>query len=165
MEAGKQFFPEEYRLSTTDKRSHILVEDFKNYIRFTDRKYDIILLDHSITDPYYSGFFTLEFYDQIKRIMKPHAVVASLGTGLSYDTTRSSFPYMYKYVKAGRDLISTGGFFLSIDPFDETIAENFAAENPAPGQEPLYSDRRIMRNSIKTALSAIKPRVTHSSVQ
>ena len=165
MDASKQFFPEEYQSATTDPRSHILVEDFKNYVRFTDRTYDIILLDHSITDPYYSGFFTVEFYDQIKRIMKPHAVVASLGTGLSYDTTRSSFPYMYRFVGVGRELISTGGFFLSIDPFDETVQKNFAAENPAGGTEPLYSDRRIIRNSIKTALSAIKPRVTHPSVQ
>jgi len=162
LEAGKIFFPKEHALVTTDARSRIVMGDFRNFIRFTDKKYDIVLLDHSIIDPYYSGFFTLEFFDQLKRILKPGGVVASLGVGLSYDTMRVSFPYVYRYSGSGRELIRDSGYFLAMRPFAESVTQNFTEEGPELGGEPIYSDRRVTGNSIHTALKAIKPRVSRS---
>lgn len=162
LEAGKIFFPEEYALVTTDARSQVIMGDFRNYIRFTDKKYDIVLLDHSIIDPYYSGFFTLEFFDQLKRILKPGGVIASLGVGLSYDTMRVSFPHVYRYSGSGRELIRDSGYFLAMRPFAEGVAQNFIEEGTELSGEPIYSDRRVTGNSIHTALKAIKPRVSRS---
>jgi spermidine synthase len=162
LEAGEIYFPKEYQLVTTDPRSQIILRDFRNYIRFTDKKYDVVLLDHSIIDPYYSGFFTLEFYSQLKKILQPGGVVASLGVGLSYDTMRTSFPYVYTYISPGRELISESGFFLSMSPFRSEVAPHFAEVGPEIYGEPIYSDHRVTGNSLHTALKAIKPRVSRS---
>lgn len=162
LEAGEIYFPEEYSVVTTDPRSRIIMNDFRNYIRFTAKKYDIVLLDHSIIDPYYSGFFTLEFFGQVKNILKPEGVVASLGVGLSYDTMRRAFPYLYRYTAPGRDLISDSGFFMTTMPLGGDAALLFMPEGPESGGEPVYSDRRASGISISTALKAIKPRVSRS---
>lgn len=162
LEAGEIYFPKEYAQVTTDPRSNIIMGDFRNFIRFTRKTYDIVLLDHSIIDPYYSGFFTLEFFDQLKRILKPGGVIASLGVGLSYDTMRASFPYIYHYTGSGRELVRDSGFFLAMQPFAEDVIQHFAEVGHEPGGEPVYSDRRVTGNSIKTALRAIKPRVSRS---
>lgn len=162
LEAGAIYFPEEYRSVTTDIRSRIILRDFRNYIRFTDKKYDVVLLDHSIIDPYYSGFFTLEFYAQLKKILKPGGVVASLGVGLSYDTMRTAFPYVYRYSAPGRELISDSGFFLSVSPFRAEVVTDYTEAGLEFFGEPIYSDRRVTGNSPGTALKAIKPRVSRS---
>lgn len=162
LEAGEIYFPEEYQSVTTDIRSQIILRDFRNHIRFTDKKYDIILLDHSIIDPYYSGFFTLEFYTQLKQILKPGGVVASLGVGLSYDTMRAAFPHIYTYSAPGRELISNSGFFLSVSPFRSEVVTDFTEVGMESFGEPIYSDRRVTGNSFDTALKAIKPRVSRS---
>ncbi len=162
LEAGQIFFPDEYKRVSTDPRSHVIMRDFRNYIRFTDKTYDIVLLDHSIIDPYYSGFFTVEFFDQLKRILKSNGVIASLGVGLSYDTMRSSFPYVYTYTGQGRELISDSGFFLTMAPLADGLASSFTPEGSATGETPIYSDHRIYGNSITTALTAIKRRISRS---
>lgn len=162
LEAGEIYFPDEYEAVTTDPRSRILMRDFRNYIRFTDEKYDIVLLDHSIIDPYYSGFFTLEFFDQIKRILTPRGVVASLGVGLSYDTLRAAFPYMYRYTAQGKELITDSGFFLTNSPISGPGATSFTRIDDTGYGEPVYSDRKIMNRSFSGALHAIKPRVSRS---
>lgn len=162
LEAGKIYFPVEYATVFNDPRSVVLMKDFRNYIRFTEKKYDIVLLDHSIIDPYYSGFFTLEFFDQIKKILKPGGVVASLGVGLSYDTMRQSFPYIYRYTAPGKELISDSGFFLTMAPIVGDAAEKFTPEGSEFYGEPVYSDRRVSGASIGTALRAIKHRVSRS---
>ncbi|MBI5018860.1 fused MFS/spermidine synthase [Candidatus Gottesmanbacteria bacterium] len=162
LEAGEIYFPEEYKVVITDPRSRVIMKDFRNYIRFTEKKYDIVLLDHSIIDPYYSGFFTLEFFDQVKNILKPGGVVASLGVGLSYDTIRQAFPYIYRYTTPGRELISDSGFFLTTMPLGGDAALQFTPEGPESGGEPVYSDRRVRGASVNTALKAIKPRVSRS---
>lgn len=162
LEAGSIYFPREYQSVTTDPRSRIILQDFRNYIRFTEKKYDIVLLDHSIIDPYYSGFFTVEFFDQIKRILTPQGIVASLGVGLSYDTLTASFPYRYTYTAEGKELISDSGYFLTVSPIPDSRSTKFTLQTDEGYGEPIYSDSRIKNNSINTALRAIKPRVSRS---
>lgn len=162
MTAGKRFFPTEYGKLTADSRSRIIVTDFRKYIRFTDVKYDIILLDHSMIDPYYAGFFTLEFFDQLKRVLTPGGVVASLGVGLSWDTVRASFPYMYTYTGEGRELIRTSGFFLTTEALAGNVSSRFTPESDGPLGEPVYSDHRVFGNSLRTAFGAIRGRVTRT---
>jgi len=157
IEAGKLFFPGEYRASATDPRSHILIEDFRRYIRFTDRRYDIVLLDHSILDPYYAGFFTTDFFVQLKRILKPGGVVASLGIGLSWNTTHAVFPYIYTYTDSGRPLITENGYFLSATRFPRELASVFALREPeGENGGPVYTDHTIYGNSPANAFSIVK---------
>lgn len=157
LEVGKRFFPKEYQLVTTSARSRIIVQDFRNFIRFTNRTYDIVILDHSILDPYYGGFFTLEFFNQLKRVLKPHGVIAMLGTGISWDTTQSSFPYIYKNTTTGDDQwMYENEYFLSMEPFDPRLASRYALQEQKPKNSPVYSDHRIYGNSFKTAMRVVK---------
>lgn len=157
--AGKRFFPEAYRTVTTDPRSRILIEDFRKHIRFTDQKYDIVLLDHSILDPYYTGFFTTDFYRQLKRVLKPGGVIASLGIGLSWNTTRAVFPYVYTFTGADRQLVSENGFFLTATPLADAQSSRFSPASAPKDGGPLYTDHRVLGNSVATALRAIQPGV------
>ena len=91
VEAAQVFFSPEFEYVEKSPKVRNIIDDFRGYVRFADEKYDIIAMDHSIEDPYAIGFFTVEFFDQLKRISKPGAVVMMLGKGLSWNTTRMSF--------------------------------------------------------------------------
>jgi predicted membrane-bound spermidine synthase len=96
VEAAQLFFAPESEYVEKSPKARNIIDDFRGYVRFADEKYDIIAMDHTIEDPYAIGFFTVEFFDQLKRISKPGAVVMMLGKGLSWNTTRMSFKYIYK---------------------------------------------------------------------
>jgi spermidine synthase len=145
IDAGALFYPDEHELITTDRRSRILVRDFRNYIRFTERRYDIIVLDHSVRDPYTIGFYTTEFLEQLKRILKPGGVVASLVTGLSQHTTESNFPYIYENIDpaVSQSLRRTGFFILSREPLSQRFESSYARIPASNRERLLYTDHRI----------------------
>src|SRR5262249_48704866 len=132
IEAGARFYRDEYERIMTDSRSRILVRDFRNYVRFTERSYEIIVLDASMRDPYASGFYTKEFFEQLKRILKPNGVVASLTLGLSWHTTESSFPYIYRNIDPAVSESFRGMvFFLSREPLSsESSYVRIGSSNP-----------------------------------
>jgi spermidine synthase len=143
IDAGALFYRDEHELITTDRRSRILVRDFRNHIRFTERRYDIIVLDHSISDPYAVGFFTKEFFEQLKRILKPGGVVASLGVGLSQHTTESNFPYIYRNIDPAVSRFFRGSvLFLSREPLSQRFESSYARIGASP-HGLLYTDHRI----------------------
>jgi spermidine synthase len=141
--AGARFYPNEYERIMTDRRSRILLRDFRNYIRFTDRRYDIIVLDAWMRDPYASGFYTTEFWEQLKRILKPNGVVASLTIGLSWYTTESSFPYIYRNIDPTvSEWFRRGVLFLSREPLGQHLEPSYARIEAYPPRV-LYTDHRI----------------------
>jgi len=144
IDAGALFYRDEHELITTDRRSRILVRDFRNYIRFTERRYDIIVLDHSIRDLYAIGFYTKEFLEQLKRILKPDGVVASLGLGLSQHTTESNFPYIYRNIDPAVSLfVRNTAFFLSREPLSQRFESSYARIGASNPERVLYTDHRI----------------------
>jgi len=143
IDAGALFYRDEHELITTDRRSRILVRDFRNYVRFTERRYDIIVLDHSIHDLYAIGFYTKEFLEQLKRILKPGGVVASLGVGLSQHTTESNFPYIYRNIDPTvSKFFRSMAVFLLREPLSQRFESSYTlgASNP---ERVLYTDHRI----------------------
>jgi spermidine synthase len=144
IDAGALFYRDEHELITTDRRSRILVRDFRNYIRFTERRYDIIVLDHSMRDPYAFGFYTKEFLEQLKRILKPDGVVASYTFGLSWHTTESNFPYIYRNIDpAVSEFFRRSVFFLSREPLSQRFESSYVRIGPSDPERLLYTDHRI----------------------
>ncbi|MBF0485516.1 MAG: hypothetical protein HQL16_03270 [Candidatus Omnitrophica bacterium] len=147
VEAGKKFFPKEYAKVMNDPRAHIIVDDFRGYARFTHEKYDVIALDHSLQDPYQIGFFTTEFFGRLKDIMNDQGVVILLGGGLSWNTTRLSFPYIYKNNTPGIEPhIQHNCLYMATRPFRPEIAANYALiMDPLEPNGIVYSDERVWR--------------------
>ncbi|MEM5787663.1 MAG: hypothetical protein AAGU11_10110, partial [Syntrophobacteraceae bacterium] len=109
VEAARIYFPEEFKYVESSPKVRNIIDDFRGYVRFAQEKYDIVAMDHSIEDPYAIGFFTVEFFEQIKRITKPGGVVLQLGKGLSWNTTRLSFRHIYKNINPNTETALRNG--------------------------------------------------------
>lgn len=146
IEAARIFFPEEFRFVAKDKRAHFVVDDFRGYVRFANQKYDIVALDHTLQDPYSIGFFTAEFFNQVKRVMNPGGIVLLLGDGLSWNTTRMSFKYVYKNINPDTEhALRLNLFYLTDKEITGPAAEDYepVTDGLVPGGL-VYSDERIL---------------------
>jgi hypothetical protein len=147
IEAARHFFPEEFQSVEKDKRANFVVDDFRGYVRFTDQKYDIVALDHSLQDPYSIGFFTVEFFDQVKKVLNPGGIVLLLGEGLSWNTTRMSFKYVYKNINPQTELaLRLNLFYLTDEPVTGPAAEDYqmVKDGLLPGGL-IYSDEKVLQ--------------------
>lgn len=147
IEAAAAFFPEEYQLVKSDRRASFVVDDFRGYVRFAEHKYDIVALDHSLQDPYSLGFFTIEFFDQLKRIMNPGGMVMLLGTGLSWNTTKMSFRYIYRNINPQTEhALRLNLFYLTDERLSGPTADDYQLVSDSLMHEGLiYSDERVSR--------------------
>ncbi len=76
----EKFIPEELRI--TDSRLHVLDEDIRSFLSGRQRSFDIVILNlpdavNSVLNRYY----TLEFYDMIKKSLQPDGILAIRLTG------------------------------------------------------------------------------------
>lgn len=159
IEAARQYFPKEYKFVTASPKGRMVVDDFRGYVRFADDKYDVIAMDHSIEDPYAIGFFTVEFFEQLKKITKPGGVVMMLGKGLSWNTTRLSFKYIYRNVHPDTaGFLRVGCLWMSDDAFREPAAKDYqlVTDDIIPGGV-VYSDERVGPLSASVKSGAVNP--------
>jgi hypothetical protein len=147
MEAAAVFFPEEYDFVKRSPKGSLLVDDFRGYVRFAEDAYDIIAMDHSIQDPYQIGFFTIEFFEQLKRITRPGGVVMLLGKGLSWNTTRLSFKYIYRNTNhAVEPALRIGCLYLVQQEITGPAAEDYElVKDGLSAEEVVYSDEHVRR--------------------
>jgi len=144
-EAARIFFPAEMEYVENSAKCRFVIDDFRGYVRFAEEKYDIIAMDHSIEDPYAIGFFTVEFFDQIKRITNPNGVALLLGKGLSWNTTRLSFKYIYKNNDpAIETALRSGCLYMSDDEFTSPAARDYVLVKDGINiEEDIFSDERV----------------------
>ncbi|NTV29344.1 MAG: hypothetical protein HGA80_04605 [Candidatus Omnitrophica bacterium] len=145
--AGRRFFPHEYARVMSDPRARLVVDDFRGYVRFAREKYDIIALDHSIQDPYQIGFFTTDFFRQLKDILAEDGVVILLGDGLSWNTTRLSFRHIYRNNNpAVEPFLQRRCLYLTDRPLRPAVSGDYkeVLDPPEPGGL-VYSDDRVWR--------------------
>jgi predicted membrane-bound spermidine synthase len=155
IEAAKLFFPEEFDFVEKDERAVFVVDDFRGFVRFTDQKYDIIALDHSLQDPYSIGYFTTEFFNQLKTIMNPGGVVMLLGKGLSWNTTKMCFKYAYKNINPQTEhALRLNLYYLTDEPFSGPAASDYelVKEGLSPGGL-IYSDDKVFQLTRAEGLS------------
>ncbi len=145
VEAASIFFPDELKYVRNSPKARNIIDDFRGYIRFAEEKYDIIAMDHTMEDPYAIGFFTVEFFEQVKRIMSPNGVVMLLGKGLSWNTTRLSFKYIYRNNNQKIETaLRSGCLYMSDGEFTGPSAKDYdLVEEGLEMGEDVYSDQRV----------------------
>lgn len=76
VEVSKKYFPW-LSSSLKDKRSELLIADGREFLRETDKKFDIVIVDSS--DPVGPSITLHEegFYKEIKKVLNPEAIVVS----------------------------------------------------------------------------------------
>jgi spermidine synthase len=160
VEAAQMFFSPEFEYVERSPKVRNIIDDFRGYVRFADEKYDIIAMDHSIEDPYAIGFFTVEFFDQLKRISKPGAVVIMLGKGLSWNTTRISFKYLYKNIDPRIEpALRFGCLYMSQKEFTGPAAGNYKLITEGlRAQEDVYSDD-VVRPLTESEMTKHRPQL------
>ena len=77
VEFSKEHFPEFTGPVLKDKRFDLVIDDGIKYVKQTDRRFDVVIVDS--TDPQGPGIvlFSPEFYAGVKRCMKPGGVMVT----------------------------------------------------------------------------------------
>ena len=77
VEFSKEHFPEFTGPVLKDKRFDLVIDDGIKYVKETDRRFDVVIVDS--TDPQGPGIvlFSPEFYAGVKRCMKPGGVMVT----------------------------------------------------------------------------------------
>jgi spermidine synthase len=77
VEFSKEHFPEFTGPVLSDKRFDLVIEDGIKFVKETDRRFDVVIVDS--TDPQGPGIvlFSPEFYAGVKRCMKPGGVMVT----------------------------------------------------------------------------------------
>jgi spermidine synthase len=77
MEASRLFFPHIHEAISKDNRAVVIVDEFRNYLRRqpSSMKYDIVIIDITIDDPYYLSMFTREFFEDIYKYLQNPGVM------------------------------------------------------------------------------------------
>jgi spermidine synthase len=106
-----RFFSEAHNNALDDPRSNIIIDDARNYLLKTDKKYDVIVNEPS--HPYTisnSNIMTREFFLMMKEHLKDDGLVVQWvpaqqldscersGSAIIYKTFASVFPYNYVFV-------------------------------------------------------------------
>jgi spermidine synthase len=59
-----------------DERCHLIIEDGRNYITHTERKYDIISIEvGQVFRPGLSSFYTVDFYERARKKLKENGII------------------------------------------------------------------------------------------
>jgi predicted membrane-bound spermidine synthase len=147
IEAGRRFFPKEYARVKADPRARMITDDFRGYARFTAAGYDVIAIDHSLQDPYQSGYFTTEFFAQLKSKLNKGGVVILLGEGLSWNTTRLSFPFIYRNIAPSTEPhIQRSCLYMMREAMPAPVAGDYTlVTDPLIARGEIYSDDRVWR--------------------
>jgi spermidine synthase len=78
VEASKKFFSETTKDIHSDPRLNLIIDDGRNYVLATNKKYDMIStgIIHPLVSSGSAGFYTLDFYKQCKKILTPNGIMS-----------------------------------------------------------------------------------------
>lgn len=131
IEACKIHLPEMHQGAFDDPRSNLVITDALDYLKTTDRQFDVVISD--LSDPIESGpsfrLFTKETFEQIKGVLAPHGyLVVQAGPVGPVDlqlhvrlasTLDGVFGHVASYSSFVPSFLSPWGFLLaSVQPLD-----------------------------------------------
>jgi spermidine synthase len=78
IDAAKQCFGGRWQANNADARFTLEVDEFRRWLRAGGEgaHYDVIHIDNSFLEPFHAGFFTLEFFQQVRARLAPGGVYA-----------------------------------------------------------------------------------------
>jgi len=78
VEACRKYMPEWPDGAFEDKRTRLIIDDARNFVFQTDKKFDVVISD--LTEPLEEGpsklLFTEEFYRKVSEILSPQGIIA-----------------------------------------------------------------------------------------
>lgn len=112
---ASHLFEDVNRKALRDPRTHLWVDDAKNFLRLSSRKYDVIVSEP--TNPWIAGvggLFSSEYYQRIDRVLAPGGVfvqwfqmyeTSDAVLALMARTLLARFPYVYGFESAWSDMV------------------------------------------------------------
>lgn len=85
IESSKKYLPFA-GCSFSDARSDVKCMDAMKFIRETDERYDVVIIDSTDPVDFAAGLFRAEFYADVKRVMNPDAMLSELTESPFTDT-------------------------------------------------------------------------------
>lgn len=85
IESSKKYLPFA-GCSFSDARSDVKCMDAMKFIRETDERYDVVIIDSTDPVDFAAGLFRAEFYADVKRVMNPEAMLSELTESPFTDT-------------------------------------------------------------------------------
>ncbi|EHP69461.1 MAG: polyamine aminopropyltransferase [Metallosphaera yellowstonensis] len=102
---AKQYLKEWHQGAFDDARAEVIIDDARNYVENSQNKFDAVILD--LTDPISGNssykLYTKEFYESIRKILRPGGGVVTQATSPSFsletfsgifNTFRNVFPHV-----------------------------------------------------------------------
>ena len=138
LEASNIYFPEINQRIAADGRSEVIIDEFRSWLRRnTQLKFDVVMVDISIRDPYYYGMFTREFFQEIKDRLNDKGVLFwhypdFLHTGID----------VFEHVYTVKDVDKKFYYFTNFkipEHLSDKFEEVFPLENPGI----VYSDHKV----------------------
>lgn len=136
---SKTFMPQLSAGAFEDKRLKLVIDDGRAYLKKTNERYDVILID--VTDPLPEGpsylLYTKQFYELVKERLKPDGLMATQATSvfysrksytLIYNTLRQVFPVVRAYSAWIPSYVSAWGFVLASLKHDPLSLSNEEVE-------------------------------------
>lgn len=145
VEACKKYMPEWHQNTFDDPRVSLFFDDARKFIRDSDEKFDVIILD--LPEPFEEGpaikLYTVEFYQEVKEHLNDSGVVVTQATSVSVvnyraylciaRTMKEVFPVVRPYWASIPSFYQPWGFVFGSsgpDPMaltDREIAEKISA--------------------------------------
>jgi predicted membrane-bound spermidine synthase len=144
LEAAEIFFPTLHERISRDSRSLVVVDEFRSYLRNQpeDVKFDIVILDITIKDPYFFGMFTREFFaDVYKHLERPGVVFFHYPSLMR--TAAEVFEHIYKPTPDA--LRPEDWYFCTNFVVPEHKKDSFYEVFPKDSPGSVYADHKIYR--------------------
>ncbi len=149
VEIAKRYLEPMHRGSFNDPRSEVVIMDGKEYIRKTDRVFDVVILD--LTDPYSSeiarDLYSEPFYRELKKILSSSGIVVTQA-GCSfyfedaYDLSLNSLKSTFRIVREYGNWVPSFGYLINYIVASDAL-------DPA-AMEPERIDRLLRERSVET---------------
>jgi len=148
IEAAEKFFPHIQKKVNSDSRSEIVIDEFRSYLRRQPPsvKFDIVIIDITISDPYFLGMFTLEFFSDIYKHLEKPGLVFFHSYGTFLRTASEVFDHIYG--PASSSLFQDMFFFANFKVRDEKINLNLLREmfpKRRPGK--IFSNHKVYKTA------------------
>ena len=142
IEAASLYFPNFHGKSSADPRSTIVIDEFRSYLNRlpADEKFDIVMLDIAVLDPYAKGMFTREFFARINEHLSERGVVFWYHQR-DLRTAASVFPHVLRPRK-GR--FASHHYFTNF-PLPRYLREEFKVLDPLSESGAVYTDHKVCR--------------------
>lgn len=163
IDLSKKFLPSISAGAFDDKRANLIIGDGKKFIENTEKQFDVIIMDLSDPEGPAEDLIGLDFYKNVKKILKPNGVIAIQSGSLSYQpkivsTINKRINTVFSSVKVHKAVIPTyeGGEF-SLTIASDVDLNNVEKETIAARLEKLNLNLKYYTPEIHFA-SAVLPK-------